>query len=85
MQNKIKYFRDKHLSFEQLLEKDKVFTIYERNSQKLAIEMYKVKNGLCPEVMKDLFLLKTSGNEDFVLPKVSNVNKGVKTIRYRGR
>ena len=46
--------------------------------------MYKVKNGLCPEVMKDLFVLKVSGEEDFALPKVSTVNRGIETIRYRG-
>ena len=42
---------------------------YEKNLQKLAAEMYKVRNRFCPEVMKDLFVLKSSGNEYFVLPK----------------
>ena len=77
-------YKEKNLTFEQLLEKDNAFTIHERNLQKLAIEMYKVKNDLCPKTMKDLFVLKTSGNDDFTLPKAKTVNRGLETIRYRG-
>ena len=77
-------YKDKNLTFEELLQKDQAFTIHERNLQKLAVEMYKVKNGLCPEVMKDLFVLTSYGEEDFILPKVSTVNRGIETIRYRG-
>ena len=75
-------YKNKHLTFEELLEKDQAFTIYERNLPKLAVEMYKVKNGLCPEVMKDLFHLKSSGKDDFVLPKVNTVNRGIETVSY---
>ena len=70
-------YKDKNLTFEELLQKDQAFTIHERNLQKLAVEMYKVKNGLCPEVMKDLFVLTSYGEEDFILPKVSTVNRGI--------
>ena len=77
-------YKDKSLTFEQMLEKDGSFTIHQRNLQKLAIEMYKVKNGLSPEVMASLFTLKSRGNGDFVIPQVKTVNRGVETIRYRG-
>ena len=70
-------YKEKNLTFEQLLEKDNAFTIHERNLQKLAIEMYKVKNDLCPKTMKDLFVLKTSGNDAFALPKAKTVNRGL--------
>ena len=77
-------YRKKGLTFQQLLEMDQSFSIHERNLQKLAIEMYKVKNGLCPKPMQELFTMKTHGHNDFVIPKVSTVNRGVETIRYRG-
>ena len=77
-------YKDKSLTFEQMLEKDGSFTIHQRNLQKLAIEMYKVKNGLSPEIMANLFTLKSRGNGDFVIPQVKTVNRGVETIRYRG-
>ena len=77
-------YKEKNLTFEQLLEKDNAFTVHERNLQKLAVEMFKVKNDLCPKTMKDIFALKTYGNEDFVLPKVKTVNRGLETVRYRG-
>ena len=77
-------YKNKNLTFEQLLEKDKSFTIHERNIQKLATEMYKVKNNLCPKPFQELFNPSTRGKGDWVLPKVTNVNTGLETIRYRG-
>ena len=77
-------YTDKNLTFEQMLEKDGSVTIHQRNLQKLATEMYKVKNGLSPKIMADLFTLKSHGNSDFVIPQVKTVNRGIETIRYRG-
>ena len=47
-------YQDKDLTFEQLLNKDGSFTIHERNIQKLAVEMYKVKQNLCPKPIQEL-------------------------------
>ena len=63
---------------------DDSFTIHERNLQKLATEMYKVKHNLCPKPFQELFTPAIRGNNDWVIPKVRTVNKGVETIRYRG-
>ena len=41
-------YKDSHLTFEELLHKDKSFTIHHRNLQKLATEMYKIHNNLSP-------------------------------------
>ena len=77
-------YKNHHLTFQQLLEKDKSFTIHERNLQKLATEMYKVKHNLCPKPIQELFTPSIRGKNDWVLPKVKTVNKGLETIRYRG-
>ena len=46
-----KYYKS---SFAELLSEDKSFTAHHKNVQKLAIEMYKIKNELCPKIIIDL-------------------------------
>ena len=77
-------YKDRSSTFEQLLEKDGSFSIHERNLQKLATEMFKVKNNLCPKPFQSLFKTRERGNGDFVLPQVRTVNRGEETVRYRG-
>ena len=47
-------YQDVASSFEQLLKRDNSFSIHDRNLQKLAIEMYKVKNNLSPCFMHSI-------------------------------
>ena len=77
-------YRDRYYTFEELLEKDESFSIHERNLQKLAIEMYKVKHNLCPKPFQDIFCLRERGKGDFVIPRINTVNRGEETVRYRG-
>ena len=53
-------YQDDYSSFGQLLLNDGYFSIHERNIQTLAIELYKVINGLSPEIMKQVLPLKES-------------------------
>ena len=51
---------DNHFSsFEELLSKDKSVTVHQRNLQLLAIETYKILNGLSPGIMQDIFEIKS--------------------------
>ena len=77
-------YKNRDLTVQQLLENDKSFTIHERNLQKLAVEMYKVKHNLCPKPFQELFTPTTRDNNEWVIPRVKTVNKGLETIRYRG-
>ena len=49
------YKGEKNLSLDYLLKKDKSASIHQRNLQILATEIYKARNGLGPEIMKDIF------------------------------
>ena len=48
-------YNDSALSFENLLSLDESFTIHHRNLQKLATEMFKIKNNLSPLFMNKVF------------------------------
>ena len=80
---------DAKSSFQELLDKDKSFSIHERNVQKLAVEMYKVKNDLAPIPVQNLFtkVIPREGARqptDWILPRVRTENYGKETVRYRG-
>jgi hypothetical protein len=77
-------YKDKALTFKQLLTKDKSFSVHERNLQKLVTAMYKVKNNLCPKPFQNLFTLRERGKGDFVLPRIQTVKMGEESVRYRG-
>ena len=48
-------YNDKSSTFYQLLEKDKSVTIYAENLQYLATEIFKVKIGISPTIMTEIF------------------------------
>ena len=82
-------YKNKEMTFQELLERDNSFTIHDRNLQKLATEMYKVKHNLSPVPLQEIFQQVDNSNDlrnnnDFEIPKVRTVNNGIETIRYRG-
>ena len=53
-------YNDHFSSFEELLSEDKSVTVHQRNLQILATEMYKILNGLSPDIVQDIFETKSN-------------------------
>ena len=62
-------------SFENLLTRDKTVKIHHRNIQKVAIEMFKVKNNLCPEFIREFFVQIPPRSQSKATFRRQNVNK----------
>ena len=81
-------YQDYQSTFLQLLQKDNSATIHQWKLQVLANEIFKAKNDLSPEIMKEIFELKKScyslhskGNY-FVLGNVKTTHYGIQSIKY---
>ena len=82
-------YKGHYSSFENLLKIDKSFTIHRRNLQKLATEMYKVKNGIAPLIMNQVFEVtdyhyNLRNDKTWVTHNVRTVNNGTETLSFRG-
>ena len=82
-------YDDDKSSFEELLNKDGSVTIHHRNIQALAIEMYKVRNNLSPQIMTDMFQFRTNrpntrNDNEFWVPMPKTTNYGSESVKYLG-
>ena len=83
-------YNDFSSSFENLLDRDKSFSIHHRNIQYLAMEMYKVVHGLTIGTLAEFFTRNQSdgpylrSESDFKQPQVRTELKGKNSIRYLG-
>ena len=57
-------YEDYASSFTELLDKDNLTTVHNRNIQLLATELFKVKNGLLPPFMNKIFVENTQHYHD---------------------
>ena len=79
-----------NLSFSELLDLDNSVTVHRKNVQALATEIYKVKNGIGPEIMKDIFELQNpsyslrSSCNQFRRENIKTVHYGLQSVRYLG-
>ena len=51
-------YNNNNATFEELLKKDNSVKIHDRNLQVLVTEMFKVKLGIAPIIMNDVFLIR---------------------------
>ena len=83
-------YNDFTSSFLELLQRDKSVTVHQKNLHALAIEMFKVKNKLAPEIMNDVFEMKeekpynTRFNCDFKNRTVKTVKYGTESLSFLG-
>ena len=83
-------YEDKASIFEQLKEKDSSVSMYTRNLDFLAVEMFKVFKGLAPTIINALFPLKETNNYNlrrklfFKIPRNETVHNSFESISYLG-
>ena len=73
-------YNDHFSPFQELLSKDKSVTVHQRNLQRPATEMYKILIGLSPDIMQNIFEIKTNYYNTGNAPTFSSRN--TKTVRY---
>ena len=75
-------------TYEDLLRRAKLPSLYNRRLQEIVTLMYKVRNGLVPDYIGELFNFKNKvyslRNADFDIPRYSTVRYGKHSIRYLG-
>ena len=81
-------YQDTKSSFEDLLDKEKSFTVHERNIQTIGIELYKVAYGIAPKIMRLIFptnaYMKYPWENIFQTFNVKTVWWGTETLYHLG-
>ena len=81
-------YKDNQSSFKELLEKDHSVTVHHKSLQALVTEIFKVKNDLASDIMKDVFELKEppynlrSESNHFARRNVKTTYYGLSSIKH---
>ena len=79
-----------NLSFSELLDLDNSITVHQKNLNFLVTKISKVKNGIAPEIMKDIFELQNpsynlrSSCNQFRRENIKTVHYGLQSVKYLG-
>ena len=79
-----------NLSFSELLDLDNSVTVHQKNLQVLVTEIYKVKHGIAPEIMKDIFEIQNplynlrSSCNQFRRENIKTAHYGLQPVRCLG-
>lgn len=75
-------------TYSDLLKRANLKTLRNRRLHDIAVLMFKVKNDLCPNNIKNLFVINNNKynlrNNDFIIPRVSTTRYGKHSLRYLG-
>ena len=74
-------YRNRNLSFDELLKLDKSVSIYYRNLQYLLTEIYKVKMGLSPPIMNDILTLDENASYN-LRSRVTVTRRNIRTNKF---
>ena len=82
-------YKDKSSTFRELWENDNSVSIRDRNTQKLATEMYKVLHGFSPPILNDIFVpvlrpYNFRRNDTLQRQRVNSVRHGTESISFLG-
>ena len=81
-------YKDKHSTYDRLLQKAKLPTLLNRRLQRICILMYKVKHNLSPLNICNIFQVHGSSHNfrqsDFSVPRYNPVTYGKHSLRYLG-
>ena len=83
-------YQNKNQSFSELLELDNAVTIHQRKLQVLVTEIFKVKNNLSPEIMKQVFDFQEpyynlrSETSQFRRENIKTTHYGIQSVKFLG-